>query len=168
MEVMHNLIAIIMLHLNGKRALAKYYDPKYETTPFERQIYSKTKSQKAKDDIFVIDNAMVVHRYVAELHIYVVGNRKENPLVLERVLNCLVEVTSTLLSKGAEQKPLVDHLDKFIVMFDEVCDQGTILETDPNLVLDRVCLKKNVAEQSLASVLQSASDQMRFPWIYRT
>lgn len=166
MDIISNLKAIIIFNLNGKRALAKFYDEKFDTKQFERQLYAKTKSQKTRDEVFAIDDALIVHRCVSELHIYVVGSRKENPLILDKVLSCLAEVASTLLSKGTENKPLTDHLGQFILAFDEICDQGTILETDPNLVLDRVCLKENVAEQTLASVLQSASD-MRFPWIYR-
>ena len=168
MDSMSSFKAIILFNLNGTRAIAKYYDERLNTKQFERQIYAKTKSQKTKDEVFVINDALIVHRCVIDLHIYVVGDRKENPLILDRVLTCLAEVSSTLLTKGNERKPIVDNISQFILAFDEICDQGIILETDPNLVLDRVCLRDNVAEQSLASVLQSASDQMRFPWIYRS
>lgn len=152
------------MDLSGRRALANYYDDNINNTKFERNLFLKTRSPKARDDVFIIDNSLVVHRFISELHIYVVGNRLENPLVLDRILNCLVEVTSTLMNQHPENKTLSEDIKSFIMAFDEICDRGIPLETDPNLVLDRVFLKDGVAEQTLVQVLQSATE-IRFPWL---
>lgn len=164
MDILGSIKAIIILNLGGKRALAEYYDDKIDARKFEQQLFLKTRNQKTGNDIFIIDDSLIVHRFISELHINVVGNKKENPLILDRVLGCLVEVITTLMNRNPEQKTLFGNLDQFILALDEICDRGILLETDPSLVLERVCLRDGIAEQSLAQVLQSATE-IRFPWI---
>ena len=154
MEFQMNIKAIILLNLNGKRALAKYYDASLDPRKTESQLFQKTRNQKKRNEIFVSDNSLVVYRFISDIHMYVVGSKNENPLILERTLNCLVEVTSTLLNRKPESKTLTENLTQVILAFDEICDTGILLETDPNLVLERVCLKESVAEQSLAQMFK--------------
>lgn len=162
---MNTVKAIIVLGLDGKRVLANYYNDQINPSQFDKKIFSKTKSHKTRDELLIEDDLMVLHRCVVDLHMYVVGGRNENPLILDRVLCCLAEVVSTLSSRNVESKSVFDHLDQIILAFDEICDGGVVLETDPSHVLQRVCLREGVAEQSMAQVLQSATEHIKFPWI---
>lgn len=167
MDITKTLKAIVILDADGKRTLSKYFEEKISSRPFERSLFLKTKSHKVKDEILVVDNMLVVHRFVADLHLYVIGGNLENPLVLDSVLNCLAEVVSVMLqNKGLEQRQSVyDHMSQLIIAMDEMCDNGTILETDPNLVMERVSLKADVVEQSYAQRIQMATEHIKFPWI---
>lgn len=165
MNVLNAIKAIVIVDLTGRRALAKYYDGELrDTNKFERQLFARTKANRSKDGIFILDNSIVIHRFASDHHIFMVGARDENPLILDRVLNCLIEVLNILMNRNPDKKTFHDNLDQIIIALDEICEQGTLLETDPNLVIDRVCLDSGVAEQSLAQVLQSAAE-IRFPWI---
>lgn len=149
--------AIIILNNDGRRYLARYFDESVNTKQFEKRVYVKTKSRKHKEDILMLDGHLVLHRSVMDLHLYVIGNRNENPLLLDRILSCLVEVVSTLINRSPEsEQPFFDNLDYILIGLDEICDNGMVIETDPDLVLKRVCLRDGTGEQSIAQVLQNS------------
>lgn len=174
MDISKTIKAIIILGYEGKRAIAKHFDPTIsaDADRFEAKIYARTKSQKIREDVILMDNFIIVHRFIKEMHIYVVGARNENPLILDKVLNCLVEVMSTLFNRkqiddsvSMPSANFYGSLELMILAMDEICEQGVILETDPNLVLERVCLESDVAEHSMASVIQNATENFRFRWV---
>lgn len=167
MNISTTIRAIVVLGLDGKRVLAKYYDDKINSKLFDKDIFSKTKTLKTRNEILMVDGFIVIHRCISNLHMYVVGGRNENPVILDRVLCCLVESVTTLIKKDetVEQRSVFDSLDQIILAFDEICDEGVVLEIDPSIVLERVCLREGVVDQSMAQVFQSATEHMRFPWI---
>lgn len=168
MNIQTTIRAIVVLDLNGKRLLAKYHDDKINSKQFEREIFNRTKTHKTRNELLVLDNYIILHRCISSLHMYVVGGSTtydENPLILDRVLCCLVETVTTLINRSTDNPTVFDCLDQIILAFDEICDEGVVLEIDPSLVLERVCLRAGVADQSMAQVLQNATEHIRFPWI---
>lgn len=165
MDFMKTIKAIIILGVDGRRIISRCYDDKLNSSKFDKQIYNKTKNHKKRDDIFVIDSSLILHRHVTDLHLYIVGSRSENPMILDKVLNCLVEVVSSISDRNFEQQPLMENLDKIILAFDEMSDEGIILEVDPAKVLQRVSMGPDAADQSMAGILQSATEHIKFPWI---
>lgn len=154
MNIANTIKAIIILQSDGKRLLAKYFDSDLSSTAkqFEKRLFAKTKSPKAKDEIIVLDGVLIVHRFSTDSHYYIIGNRNENPLVLDSVLNCLVEVVSTVSEKNAiNSNSVLDNLSKVILALDEICDEGLILEIDPNLVLQRISSTNEDSGESMAS-----------------
>lgn len=156
MDISTSVKGIVILGFDGRRILAKYYDDKLNQKTFEKNIFAKT--HRTKDEILVIENSTVLHKTVTDLHIYVVGSINENPVILSSVLTCLVEFVSSLLNKDVEKKSVIDHMAEMILALDEICDGGVIIETDPDLVLQRVALKESSTEASMAQVLQSAKE----------
>lgn len=150
-QTLSTIKAIIFLQIDGKRSLATYYDDSINQKQFERHLYTKTKTPKAKDEIIVLDGMLVVHRFITDSHIYVVGGRNENPLVLDCVLNCIVEVVGSLSGNNLVNNTILDNLSRVILALDEICDSGLILEIDPGLVLQRVTAAN---EESVESVAQ--------------
>lgn len=138
MSVLNTIKAIIILQMDGRRTLAKYYDEKLNSKQFERRIFAKTKTPKAKDEIIVEDGYLILHKFSTDSHIYVVGSRTENPLLLDSVLNCIVEVITCLSTNSMGNNTVLDNLSRVILALDEICDGGLILEIDHNLVLQRI------------------------------
>lgn len=166
MSVVNTLKAILIFDLTGKRVIAKYYDEDKtrDVKKFERQLFQKTRVNKKQDEVLMIEGSLVLHKLISDHHIYVVGTKDENPLILDKALRCLAESINTLVSRNPDSSSLQGNLDQIILALDEICDQGVLLETDPELVIDRVCLEGRPGDQSLAQVFQSAAE-MRFPWI---
>lgn len=134
MSVINSIKAIIILSVNGGRILTRYYDDQLRSTwiQFEKNLLAKMKTPKAKDEILVLNGMLVVHKVARDSHIYVVGEKNENPLLLDSVLNCLVDVITSpeFLNE--------DFRSRMILALDEICDSGVVLEIDPNLVIQRV------------------------------
>lgn len=151
MNVMNTIKAIIILQMDGRRTLATYYDETLNSRQFERRLFAKTKTPKAKDEILAVDGVLVVHKFNKDSHIYVVGSRSENPLVLDSVSNCLVEVIKKLSSDSSLGNTVLDNLKRVILALDEMCDGGMILEVDHNLVIDRIKPTSVEEESSMAS-----------------
>lgn len=165
MDITKTLKAVFIQDLEGVRAFSKIFDESVGTKQYQKKLFSKTKTHKIKDDILVLDNTLVVHKFVNEFHFYVVGGRNENPIILDSVLECLVEVITSLLDKSLDKATFQKKLAQVVLAFDEICDNGIILETDSNLVIQRVCLKDDLSEQTMAQKLHSATEQFKFPWI---
>ena len=148
--------AIIILNMDGQRKIARYFDDSIDSNHFERKLFVKTKSKKHKEEILMLDGQLILHRSVQDVHLYIVGSRNENPLILDRVLCCLVEVVSSIMSRTPEaEHPFFENLDQIIIAFDEVCDNGIVIETDPDLVLKRVYLKDST-DLTMAQLLQNS------------
>lgn len=165
-DLTRSLKAVFILDIDGQRCLGRVFDDEICTRGFEKKLYGSTKLQKIKDEIMIVEDTLVVHKFVTDLHFYVVGQKTENPLILDSVLRCLIESATELCSpKLLEKQILLDNLSKMILVLDEICDNGIILETDSNLVIQRVCLKTDMTELTVAQKLQSASETFKFPWI---
>ena len=166
MDISKTIKAVLILDLDGNKVLGRTYDKQLESKKFEKKLFLSTKTHRIKNELLVLDQTLVCHKFVTDLHFYVIGNKHENPLILESVLSCLVEVATTLCPKELERQALVDQLTQTILAMDEICDDGVVLETDSNLVLQRVSLKDDVSEQTMAQRLQSATEQFKLTsWI---
>uniref|UniRef100_A0AAX7SNA3 Coatomer subunit zeta n=1 Tax=Astatotilapia calliptera TaxID=8154 RepID=A0AAX7SNA3_ASTCA len=93
------------------------------------------------------------------------GNRLLSKLMLMSVLNCLFDSTSHILRKNVEQRCLLENMEGVFLVVDEIIDGGVILESDPQQVLQKVNYRADenpLTEQSVAQVLQSAKEQIKW------
>lgn len=145
-----NIVAIIILQIDGRRALANYYDSSINQKQFEKHLYSKTKTPKAKDEIISLDGYTIVHKFITDSHIYVVSNRNENCVIQDYILDCLAELVRTLPTNNSGSNTVQDNLNKFILAFNEMSDNGHILEIDPYLIKQRITVTNEDSVESMA------------------
>ena len=153
---------IVILDNDGRRVLANYYDKETfpttkEQTAFEKSLFSKT--SKSNAEVLLLDGMVILHRSNVDLFFYVLGGQHENELVLLSVLNCLYDSVSQILRKNVEKRALFEHFDVVLLALDEICDNGMILEADPNAVISRVAIRTDdipIGEQTVAQVRQAA------------
>jgi len=159
---------IAILDNDGNRILAKYFDEKVfpavkEQKAFEKNLFTKT--HKANSEIIMLDGLTVLYKSNVDLFFYVMGGAHENELMLMSVLNCLYDSMSQILRKNVEKKTLCDNLDIAMLVLDEICDNGMILEGDSATVVSRAALRTDdipLGEQTVAQVLQSAKEQLKW------
>jgi len=157
--------AVVILDSDGERILAKYYDPNLfastkEESKFEKQIFSR-----ANAEITMINKLTCVYKSNVDLYFYVVGPSQENELILQSVLHCLYESVSNILRKNVESKTFLENMDVIMLALDEIVDGGIPLETDPNVVTQRVALRVEESpfnDQTVTQVLQSAREQLKW------
>uniref|UniRef100_A0A914CN26 Coatomer subunit zeta n=1 Tax=Acrobeloides nanus TaxID=290746 RepID=A0A914CN26_9BILA len=172
MSSLYSIKGIAILDQDGHRILAKYYDSEVfpsqkEQAAFEKNLFQKT--HKANSEIILLDGLICVYRSNVDLFFYVIGSAQENELILVSVLNCLYDSVSTVLRKNVEKKALLDSIDIAMLIMDEICDDGVIMETDPQAVVSRCALRPdemNFGDQSVSqlgmSLLTSAKEQVKW------
>ncbi|EYC30637.1 hypothetical protein Y032_0005g2765 [Ancylostoma ceylanicum] len=170
---LYSVKGIVILDQDGNRVLSKYFDKStFGTTKdqkaFEKSLFQKT-SRNSSSEIILLDGVTCIYRSNVDLYMYVLGSSRENELVLESLLNCLFDAISTVLRKNVEKKALIDAMDTCILIIDEICDEGIILETDPQSVVARCALKADeisFSDQTFSqvgiSLMSSAKEQ--FKW----
>ena len=80
--------------------------------------------------------------------------------MLQSVLNCWFEAISILLRKDVEKKMIFQNLGTVMLISEEICDKGVILEFDPQRVASRVVLRADdipLGEQTVSQVFQNLS-----------
>lgn len=106
---------------------------------------------------------VILHRSNVDLYFYVLGSQNENELLLLSVLNCVYDSISQILRKNVEKRALFENLDVVLLALDEICDGGTLLESDPNAVFNRVAIRADdipIGEQTVAKVRQNFFSNM--------
>ncbi|XP_030020371.1 coatomer subunit zeta-1 isoform X2 [Manduca sexta] len=148
-----------ILDSDGNRILAKYYDKDVlptakEQKAFEKNLFNKT--HRANAEIIMLDGLTCVYKSNVDLFFYVMGSSHENELILQSVLNALYETVSMLLRRNVEKRVLLDNLDAVMLAFDEICDGGVILDSDPTSIVSRAALRTEdvpLGEQTVAQIL---------------
>ncbi|XP_035829254.1 coatomer subunit zeta-1 [Aplysia californica] len=159
--------AIAILDNDGNRMLAKYYDDSFPTAKeqkeFEKNLFNKT--HRANGEIIMFEGLTCVYKSNVDLFFYVVGSSMENELILASCLNAFYDSISEILRKNVEKRALLDNLDAVFLAADELCDGGIVLESDPHQIVQRVAIRNDdipLGEQTMAKVLQSAKDQIKW------
>lgn len=164
---LYTVKAVVVLDNDGERLIAKYYDDTYpsvrEQKSFERNLFKKT--HKSDSEIALLEGLTVVYKNNVDLFFYVVGSSQENELMLMSVLNCIYDTMNIILRKNVEKRFLLRHLDSSLLVVDEIIDGGIIMAVDPSSVADRIVMRGEdipLTEQTVAQVLQSAKDQIKW------
>ncbi|KAK5648922.1 hypothetical protein RI129_003814 [Pyrocoelia pectoralis] len=165
---LYTVKGIVVMDNDGNRILAKYYDRNVfptakEQRAFEKNLFNKT--HRANAEIIMLDGLTCVYRSNVDLFFYVMGSSHENELILMSVLNCLYDSISQILRKNVEKRAVLESLDIVMLAMDEICDGGIIIDADSSSVVSRVALRADdipLGEQTVAQVLQSAKDQLKW------
>eukprot|EP00245_Coleochaete_scutata_P004662 TRINITY_DN1746_c0_g1_i2.p1 TRINITY_DN1746_c0_g1~~TRINITY_DN1746_c0_g1_i2.p1 ORF type:complete len:177 (-),score=51.33 TRINITY_DN1746_c0_g1_i2:475-1005(-) len=161
---------ILLLDAEGKRVAVKYYSDDWPNLnaklALEKSIFTKTQRTNARGEaeIGMFDGFVVVYKFVADLHFYVTGGDDENELVLATVLQAYFEAISLLLS-AVEKKTVLENLDLILLCLDEIVDGGIILETDSNVIAQRVAMRGAdsdlpLSEQTISQALATAKEHL--------
>ncbi|KAK0425607.1 hypothetical protein QR680_009286 [Steinernema hermaphroditum] len=163
---LYSVKGMAVLDQDGQRILAKYdqntFGTQKEQKEFEKSLFQKT--NKANGEIILLDGHICVYRSNVDLFFYVIGGSQENELILVSVLNCLFDAISIILRKNVERKVLLDNMDTALLALDEICDDGIVLETDPQAVVSRCALRPDeiaFGDQSISEVGKSLFETAR-------
>lgn len=106
-----------------------------------------------------------VYKFVSDVHFYVTGAVDENEIILATVLHGFFDAVSLLLRGVLEKRTVLENLDLVLLTLDELIDGGVILETEANVIANRVSMRgadgdTPLAEQSFTQALASAKEQL--------
>lgn len=116
-------------------------------------------------EIASLDKYTAVYRNLADIFIYVIGLAEENELILLNVLNVATEAISNLLRDRVDKSSIIESIDYVFLTFDEIVDDGIILETDAKAIVSRVALKSNdpdsLGDPTLSDAVQLIREQAK-------
>ena len=98
-------------------------------------------------------------------HSFVRLYRYRNLKLYFSVLNCFYDSTSLILRKNVEKRALFRHLENIFLALDEICDQGIVMEIDPQAVFDRLAIRGEdipLSEQNITQLYQQAKEQVKW------
>ena len=81
------------------------------------------------------------------------------------VLNCFYDSVSLILRKNVEKRALFRHMENVFLALDEICDQGIVMEIDPQSVFDRLAIRSDdipLSEQNISQLYQQAKEQVKW------
>ncbi|XP_061605452.1 coatomer subunit zeta-1-like isoform X6 [Phyllopteryx taeniolatus] len=153
---LYTVKAVFILDNDGNRLLSKYYDPELYSSMkdqrnFEKNIFNKT--HKADNEIAFVEGMTIVYKSSIDLFLYVVGSCQENEPRPEHFCMCERNPTSSSDRKNVERRCFLENMEGAFLIVDEIIDGGVILESDAQLVLQKVNYRvdeSSLSEQSVA------------------
>mmetsp|Transcript_12394 Transcript_12394/g.15485 ORF Transcript_12394/g.15485 Transcript_12394/m.15485 type:complete len:138 (-) Transcript_12394:32-445(-) len=76
-----------------------------------------------------------------DVRVIVVGPQGESELVLSYFAEGMFEALSSLMGGATDRTMLLDNLELVLLLIDEHCDGGIVLETDGNKMVSSVLLR---------------------------
>ncbi|XP_018090249.2 coatomer subunit zeta-1 [Xenopus laevis] len=151
---LYTVKAVIILDQDGHRLLAKYYENDFpslaEQQDFEKQIFRR--SHKAESEVLLVDGVTALCQKLSDITCYIIGGLHENELLLLAALTCICESLCHMLRKHVDRSSLLENMDTAFLVLDEIIDQGVILESDYQQVVQRLSFK-SISEPAFGFVL---------------
>jgi hypothetical protein len=162
---------ILLLDSEGKRIAVKYYSDDWSTNSaketFEKAVFTKTQKTNARTEaeITMLENNIVVYKFVQDLHFFVTGGEDENEVILANVLQGFFDAVGLLLRGNIEKKEALENLDLILLCIDEIIDGGIVLEMDANLIAGKVATHSldsgaPLSEQTISQALATAREHL--------
>ncbi|KAL8468411.1 hypothetical protein ACS0TY_031572 [Phlomoides rotata] len=162
---------ILLLDSEGMRVASKYYSDDWPTNTakeaFEKTVFSKTHktNARAEAEFAMLENNIIVYKFVQDLHFYVTGGEDENELILASVLQGFFDAVDILLRGNVDKREALENLDVILLCIDEIVDGGIILETDSNTIASKVAGHSvdsgaPLSEQTISQALATAREHL--------
>jgi len=129
---------------------------------FERQIHAKTAGISARADAAEVisvagrtavfcggsvglvggnGEAGTSDGSTGDVRVIMVGPAGESELVLAHFCEGMFEALSSLMGGATDRSMILDNLELVMLLIDELCDGGIVLEIDPNKLVSSVVLR---------------------------
>ncbi|XP_051119530.1 coatomer subunit zeta-1-like [Andrographis paniculata] len=162
---------LLLLDSEGKRVAVKYYSDEWPTNStklaFEKTIFSKTQKTNARSEaeITMLENNIIVYKFVQDLHFFVTASDGENELILASVLQGFFDAVALLLRNNVDHREALENMDLILLCLDEIVDGGIILETDGSVIAGKVASHtmddgSPMSEQSISHALATAREHL--------
>ncbi|KAG8446857.1 hypothetical protein GDO86_014352 [Hymenochirus boettgeri] len=121
-----------------------------EQQELERQIFRR--SHKTENEVLLVDGVTALCQRLSDITCYIIGGPQENELLLLAALTCIIESLCHMLRKHVDRSSLMENMDTAFLIVDEIIDQGVILESDHQSVVQRLSFK-TISEPAFGFVL---------------
>jgi len=90
------------------------------------------------------DKYTVIFKFFTDLSIYIIGESNDNELIYAQVLEVLVNCLTILLTV-VERKKIVENMSNFLIICDELIENGLVLTLNQEDILSQIYKKQREA-----------------------
>ncbi|VWU48504.1 coatomer subunit zeta, putative [Hepatocystis sp. ex Piliocolobus tephrosceles] len=132
---------------------------------FEADITEKVKRMgytSNEVDIIVLETYTILFLSVNDINIYVVGDETNNELILNELLLTVHQSLLSVTNNKIDRKHLLNKLNSVYLLLDEIADSGIIMETNPNVIINRLYMQEGDFQEptALNQAISSAKDNI--------
>ena len=121
--------------------MSKYF---FDTnvTAFEKELVSKLKKEsKETQEIMLVDRFVLQLKTGQEVLFGILYEYAENDILISNFLEACFRALALLTGNPVSRNKVIQKLDSVFIMIDEVCENGLILEDEPDRIVSRVEMK---------------------------
>lgn len=114
-----------------------------QQSTFETSVFEKTRKMMSQQEnnILLLDDNIITFVARGDLHFYVVGSVSENEIILSAILTAITDSLDILLRGESSKTRVLENLDLVVLVYDEIIDNGLVLELDPETIAERVSME---------------------------
>ena len=109
-------------------------------------------------EVVLFNGYTCVYRVAADVAMYVVGAPHENELILMSVLDGMYDTLFIHMKDQVDALAILEHLPPVLLLLDEMGDNGIIIETTPEILVERIRNEPR-GSKKLAKAASSAMDK---------
>ncbi|CAD2101798.1 coatomer subunit zeta, putative [Plasmodium vinckei] len=158
--------------LYSKENMNSFYDETYndlktvdDQKQFEHDLVDKIKKMTSlinEIEILVSNQYIILCLPINDIYIFIVGDENSNELVLYEVMKAIQDSLNNITNNNIGKKQLIDKLDSVFLLLDEIIDNGIIMETNSNIIVNRLYMNEGDIQDltSLNQAISSAKDNI--------
>ncbi|KEG00791.1 coatomer subunit zeta, putative [Plasmodium vinckei vinckei] len=158
--------------LYSKENINSFYEETYNDLKtvdnqkqFEHDLVDKIKKMSSlinEIEILVSNQYIILCLPINDIYIFIVGDENCNELVLYEVMKAIQDSLNNITNNNIGKKQLIDKLDSVFLLLDEIIDNGIIMETNSNIIVNRLYMNEGDIQDltSLNQAISSAKDNI--------
>ncbi|GAW79773.1 coatomer subunit zeta [Plasmodium gonderi] len=112
---------------------------------FENDITDKAKKlggNSSETEILVLNKYIILYLLINDVNIYIVGDETDNEIILHEIMQTVQQCLNSVTNNQIGKKQLLEKLDSVYLILDEIADSGIIMETNPNVIINRLYMNE--------------------------
>ncbi|KJP89110.1 hypothetical protein AK88_01196 [Plasmodium fragile] len=132
---------------------------------FENDITEKARKlggNSNETEVLVLNKYTILYLLINDVSIYIVGDESDNEIILHEVMQTVQQCLDNVTNNQIGKKQLLDKLDSIYLILDEIADSGIILETNPNVIINRLYMHESDLQEHtpLNQAISSAKENI--------
>ncbi|CRG98948.1 coatomer subunit zeta, putative [Plasmodium relictum] len=132
---------------------------------FENDITEKVKRlyfDSNEVEILILSKYIILCLSINDVNIYIIGDENDNEIILHEIIQTVHQSLNNITNNQIGKRQLIDKLDSIYLILDEIADSGIIMETNSNVIINRLYMHEGDLQEStpLNQAISSAKENI--------
>lgn len=132
---------------------------------FESDITEKVKRlgfSSSETEVLILNKYIILCLCINDINIYVIGSENDNEIILHEIIQTVYQSLNNITNNQIGKRQLIDKLDSVYLILDEIADSGIILETNPDVIINRLYMHEGDIHEhtALNQAISSAKENI--------